>query len=402
MPIFRFSFQKTKNLKYLYATRLTRELSNQLMFFFLPIYFFKLRFPFMSHFGLSPLKEGIFNVAIVYLLTYLVSFLSGILIAKILLKHGIKNGFLMGNLFYCLFILYLYFSVDNPYLVLTAAVIDGLQINFFWNSYYYYLSKNSSETKIGANLGFINFLLNLLSMVAPALGGLIVASLGFKTLFLLSLVIILGGVIFSLLLDDIKVKDKISFKEFFTWLKEPGFRRLSLSFAGRYFNDASINLWALYMFILLGSTKAVGYFYSLSLFLALFVSYAAGSFIDKNKGHKQFFISGSFLSFFWILRSFAVNIWSITVLNAADKLTASYHWLFFDRSWILRGKGREALSYFVYREMIYSFTAIIFWLVVAALFYFFVTAWQSLFVIAAVGVLLTLLIKEHKDAEVQI
>ena len=60
------------------------------------------------------------------------------------------------------------------------------------------------------------------------------------------------------------------------------------------------------------------------------------------------------------------------------------------------------MSYFVYREMIYSFTAIIFWLVVAALFYFFVTAWQSLFVIAAVGVLLTLLIKEHKDAEVQI
>jgi hypothetical protein len=71
--------------------------------------------------------------------------------------------------------------------------------------------------------------------------------------------------------------------------------------------------------------------------------------------------------------------------------------LFFDRSWILRGKGREALSYFVYREMIYSFAAIIFWLIIAALFFFFVVAWKSVFILASIGVLLTLLIKEHKD-----
>jgi len=95
-----------------------------------------------------------------------------------------------------------------------------------------------------------------------------------------------------------------------------------------------------------------------------------------------------------------INIWSITILNAFDKLTASFHWLFFDRSWILRGKGREALSYFTYRQMIYSFSAIIFWLTVAFLFYFFVFAWRSLFIIAALGVLLTLLIKEHHTEEI--
>jgi len=354
----------------------------------------------MVHFGLSGLKEGIFNVVIVYLLMTSVAFFSGIPIAKILTKYGIRNGFLMGHLLYCLFILCLYLSKSNPYLIFTAAVINGFQINFFWNSFHYSLSRESSETKIGSNLGLINFLLNLLSMISPALGGLIIVTLGYQTLFLLGLLIILGGVIFSILLDNVKVKDTISWQEFFTWLKEPGFRRLGLSFAGRYFNDATISLWTLYMFILLGSTEEVGYFYSLSLFLALFVSYGAGSFLDKNKGRKQFLFSGGFLSIFWILKGFLVNVWSITILNAVDRLTSSFHWLFFDRSWVLRGKGREALSYFVYREMIYNFAAIIFWLIVAAIFYFFIAAWRSLFVVASVGVLLTLLIKEHHKEEV--
>lgn len=397
MSIFHFAFQRTKDLRYVYAIRLVRELANQLMVFFLPVYFFGLHFSFMSRFGLSPMKEGVFNVVLVYLLTYIVAFLSGIPIAKILRKYGVRHGFLMGHLFYCLFVLCLYLSKDNPYLVFTSAVINGFQVNFFWNSFHYSLSRDSNVTKMGANLGLINFLLNLLAMIAPALGGLIIVTLGYQTLFLLGLVIILGGVVFSLLLDNIKIKDAISWREFFAWLKEPSFRRLALSFAGRYFNDASINLWTLYMFILLGSTDGVGYFYSLSLFLALFISYSAGSFIDKNKGRKQFIVSGGFLSIFWILRGFVFNIWSITILNAVDKLTASFHWLFFDRSWLLRGKGREALSYFVYREMIYSFAAIVFWLMVAILFYFFVTAWKTLFIVASVGVLLTLLIREHKD-----
>lgn len=397
MPIFHFHFQKTKNLKYLYAIRLVRELANQLMIFFLPIYFFNLRLPLVNRLNLSSLQEGIFNVGLFYLVTYLVCFFLAIPTSKILIKHGIRYGLLLGHLFYAVFVLLLYFSKDHPSLILSAAIINGFQINFFWNSFHYSLSRNSNEGKIGTNLGLINFFLNLLSMIAPALGGLIVVTLGYQTLFLLGLLVILGGVVFSLLLENVRVKDKISFQEFFTWLREPGFRRLAMSFSGRYFNDASIILWTLYMFILLGSTDGVGYFYSLSLFLALFISYGAGSFIDQNKGRKQFFLSGGFLSIFWLLRGFVVNIWTITILNAVDKITASFHWLFFDRSWLMRGKGREALSYFVYREMIYSLSAIVFWLAVALIFYFFIAAWKSLFIATALGVLLTLLIREKKE-----
>lgn len=402
MPLFRLLFQRTVNLKYLYAIRLTRELSFQLVVFFLPLYFFNLPLNLLPNHDLSSLQQGMLNVAVLYFMQFSVVLLSSMSAAQILLKYGVRTGFILGHLFYALFILLLYLSKDNPYYVFTAVVAMGLQTNLFWNSYYYALSRHSAPTKMGSNLGAINFFLNLLSMISPAIGGIIIVALGYETLFLLGLTIVLLGAAFSFMLENVHIRDHISWREFWQWWKAPTFRKLALTFSGKYVNDASINLWTLYMFLLLGSIKSVGFFYSLALFLALLASYFIGPLLDKNRGARAFRLSGGMLSAFWVARALTLNIWTITIINAFDKVTASFHWLFFDRAWILRGKGREALSYFVYRMMIYSFAAMVFWVAIALLFYFFGNAWQSLFVMAALGVLLTLLVKEHKEHKEQV
>ncbi len=399
MPLFRLLFQRTANLKYLYAIRLARELSTQLVIFFLPLYFFNLPLNLLPDHQLSATQHGVINVAVLYFVTYAVVLLFSMPVAQILLKYGIRTGFILGHLFYALFVLLLYLSKDNPWQVFGAMTAFGIQMNFFWNSYHYSLSRYSASTKMGTNLGAINFLLNLLAMISPALGGIIIVALGYETLFLLGLVIVLVGAAFAFMLEDVRVRDHISWREFRQWWRAPTFRKLSLTFAGKYINDASVNLWTLYMFVLLGSVKSVGLFYSLALFLALLVSYFIGPLLDKNRGQRAFKLSGGMLSTFWLARALSVNIWTLTLINAFDKVTASFHWLFFDRAWILRGKGREALSYFVYRLMVYAMAAMVFWLVAGGLFYLFGSAWQSLFVLAAFGVLLTLLIKEHKEPE---
>jgi len=237
-------------------------------------------------------------------------------------------------------------------------------------------------------------------MISPALGGLIIAGLGYSNLFLLGLVLIILGLIVAISMDNVKVHDKISWGEFSSWMMEPGFRRLGVTFAGRYFNDGMLQMWPLYIFLLLGTSAKVGFLYSFSLLLAMFISYLVGAIIDKRKSHKPFVISAGILSFFWVIRSFVIGFWSIVVVNTLDRITASFHWLFFDRVWMVRGKGREALSYFTYRQMILNAAGILFWSLVFFLFYFFGEAWVSLFLVAAVGVLLTLLVKEHQDPKV--
>jgi MFS-type transporter involved in bile tolerance (Atg22 family) len=406
MKLPKLSFQKNQNLKHLYAMRLFRELVNKLVMFFLPIYFFNLHLPFWDQINwaldqrgqnvLTALQIGIFNIAILHLLSRLVAFVSAIWVAQQTIKLGTKHAFIMGHILYALFVAFLFLSQSNPYWIFLAVMIDGLQINHFWNSYHYSLSRNSNHHKMGSNLGIINFLLNLVTMISPALGGLVIAVLGYGNLFLMGLLLIGVGLIFTILLDNVKVRDKISWEEFASWMSEPGFRRLGLTFAGRYFNDGMLNLWPLYIFILLGTSAKVGLLYSFSLLMAMGISYFVGAIIDKRQSRKPFMMSASILSFFWIIRSFVVGFWSIVVVNTLDRVASSFHWLFFDRVWMVRGKGREGLSYFTYRQMISSVAAIVFWSLVFFLFYFFGNAWTSLFVTAAVGVLLTLLVKEHQ------
>lgn len=410
MKLPKFSFQKNSNLKSLYIIRLMRELVNKLVMFYLPIYYFNLHFPFWDSINWSLIRNGqapftalqigIFNIAILHLLCYLASFVSSILVANRTIKLGTKHSFIMGQILYATFSVLLFLSQKNPYWVLLAVLIEGVQINYFWSSYYYSLSRNSDHRRVGSNLGVINFLLNVVTMISPALGGVIIAGLGYSNLFLLGLVLIVIALIFTILMDNVKVRDKISWQEFSTWMSEPGFRRLGLTFAGQYVNNGMLLMWPLYIFILLGTSTKVGLLYSSSLLLAMIISYVVGNAIDKHKSRKPFVVSAGVLSFFWIIRSFITGFWSIVLVNTFDRITSSFHWLFFDRVWVVRGKGREGLSYFTYRQMITSAAAIVFWSAVFFLFYFFGEAWVSLFVIAAVGVLLTLLVKEHQDPKI--
>lgn len=410
MKLPKLAFQKNRNLKHLYAIRLMRELVNKLVMFFLPIYYFNLHLPFWDKINwslslngqdtLTALQIGVFNIALLHLLNRLVAFISSIWVAERTISLGTKHAFIMGQILYALFTIFLVLSKVNPYWVFLAVVIDGVQINYFWNSYYYSLSRNSDHHKMGSNLGIINFLLNIITMISPALGGLIIAGLGYSNLFLLGLVLIILGLIVAISMDNVKVHDKISWGEFSSWMMEPGFRRLGVTFAGRYFNDGMLQMWPLYIFLLLGTSAKVGFLYSFSLLLAMLISYLVGAIIDKRKSHKPFVISAGILSFFWVIRSFVIGFWSIVVVNTLDRITASFHWLFFDRVWMVRGKGREALSYFTYRQMILNAAGILFWSLVFFLFYFFGEAWVSLFLVAAVGVLLTLLVKEHQDPKV--
>ena len=208
MKLPKLAYQKNKNLKSVYKIRLIRELVNQLVMFFLPIYFFNLHFPFWDQINsvllqngqtaLTTLQIGLFNIVLLYGLERLVAFLSAIAVAKSTIKRGTQFAFVMGHLLYCVFVFLLFLSKDNPYWVFLAMALDGFQINYFWNSYFYSLSRNSDHKKMGSNLGIINLLLNAVTMVSPALGGIIVSQLGYSHLFLLGLVLILFGVFFSL------------------------------------------------------------------------------------------------------------------------------------------------------------------------------------------------------------
>ncbi|MGD9129384.1 MAG: MFS transporter [Candidatus Woesebacteria bacterium] len=345
----------------------------------------------------SHLQKAVLMIAIFYIITRFTTLIIGIPIAQIVMKLGLDKSFVIANLLYTLYLVSMFFASEHCCLIFFAALINGIQINFFWNSYHTILSKHARQSRLGKDLGVIQFFLSLATMISPAIGGFVIVNFGYPVLFLMGLLIVLFSLIFSMLINFKKVKDEINLSEFLSWVKERTFRRLSLSFAGRYINDSVLAIWPLYVFVILGAVDKVGFLYSISLLIAMIVSYFIGSFIDQHKNKKPFFVSGGVLSLLWFLRTQIANVWSIAVVDSLGRLTSNFHWMFFDRLWLIRAKGREPLSYFVYREMVVAIAAIIFWLLFAAVFVFFTDAWKALFVIASVGVMLSLLIKEKKE-----
>ncbi|PIY80970.1 MAG: hypothetical protein COY80_00160 [Candidatus Pacebacteria bacterium CG_4_10_14_0_8_um_filter_42_14] len=386
---------RQKDLLVLYFIRVARDFVNQTTFFFMPIFLYMTGQQLLE--GLSfvstPLEAGFLVIAGYYLIARLVMMLTGIPLGSWSRQVGLQRAFIFSDLLRSLMFALFFFVSFQPWILLVAAVVDGLQANLFWNNYYTVLSRHAHKHNVGKDLGLLQTILQIASALAPALGGILAAVFGFNTLFLFALAASIFSIIIVFKLSVKVIHDAVSYKEFFTWLKEPRFERLAFSFVGQYINDATLFLWPLYVFLVLGAVDKVGYLYTASLSMALIFSFLIGVYVDGHKSKKPFVASGGMLSLLWLARTQIATIWGIAVVDMVEKLTSNFHWLFFESTVLRRSKGNQAFSYFVYREIIRSAMALIFWLAVFVLF-LFTSSWTALFILAAMAVLFSLLITD--------
>jgi hypothetical protein len=221
---------------------------------------------------------------------------------------------------------------------------------------------------------------------------------GIEVLFLIGLSLTMVSTILAMNMDTKVTQNSVSFKEFFRWLHEIRFVRLAASFAGKYLYDASIYIWPLYIFLILGSVEKVGYLYTVSLFLAMVFTYFAGHYVDNHKNKKPFYYSGGILSALTMMRSQVVSVWGIAFIDTFDRLLSNVYNVYFDTFFMRRGKGHSADSFFIYREMLLNLASIVFWGLIG-LFFLFFSGWQSLYLLASVGVLIGLLMKDSKHEQ---
>lgn len=382
----------------LYATRVIRDLVNKIALFFFPIFLFQFgaQAPELMQLTLTSFQKGMLVIAGYYFLAQLTVLLSAIPIGTLIRNYTHERSFVFSYFLRALVFALLLFNQEHLWMVAVAALLDGVQSNFFWNSYHTVLSRVAKKKHMGQDLGALQFLLQLVAVLSPAIAGLVARYLGMDVLFLAALALSLIGGIFALALRLEPETDAVSLAEFFRWLREVSFRKLSVSFAGRYINDIGLFMWPLYVYFLLGAVDKVGYLYSLSLFVSLLVTFFVGSYIDSHPKKKPLMISGSALSFLWLARTQVWGVWGVGLVDVFDRLISNVHWLYFDTIFIRRGKGSQALSYFVYREIVLSVVGVVFWLLFGLIFIFF-AGWNILFVLAAVGVLLSSIITEHKE-----
>jgi MFS family permease len=397
-----FHIVSGKNVKLLYFVRMIRDILNKVTLFFLPIFLFTTatHVPWLDTLGLTDLQSGMVLIALFFSINRIVIFLTAIPLGKIMVRIQFETSLLISYLLRIIVFASLYFSLQYPALLLVAAIFEGLQSNFFWNSFFTLLTQSISEKSVGKELGMMQFLFQLITVLSPAVSGYLAYHFGLEVLFLVGIVL---SLVSTLVISGMNIRlpqDAVSWKEFNQWMKKPAFLKATGSFAGRYINDTVLFLWPLYIFLVLGTVERVGFLYTFSLFIALVITYFMGGFIDKiSSNQRPFLLSGGALSLVWLARTQALSVWGMALADTFERLFSNFHWLFYDVLFIRRGKGTQAFSYFVYREMFISIVAILFW-TVFSIFFMFNDSWTAVFIFGGFGVLLSLLISDHSHEKI--
>jgi len=392
--------EEQKELRVLFSMSVMRDFANKFVLFFLPIFLFQIgssteMFNFLPF---SELEKGIWAVAGYFVIFGIAGLASGILSANYLQKtsygHALATSLLiLGGQYLILFSIQFY---PFWWVWAIAAAVDGFQSAMYWQSLQSLLSKHARRARMGKHLGSLQLMTQLVTVIGPAISGTIAVLAGIHTLFLIGLATSIMAAIAAMAIKRTEIRDKVSFKEFFAWMKEKRFRILVLSNAGKSINDDATFVWPLYLFLLLGAVDSVGYLYTLSLFLALLATMFTGVYVDSSRSKKPFYASGGILSLVWLVKTQILNPFGIAIADAVDRLAANVHTLFFDTFYMRRGKGSNALSFFTYRKMITNAAQVLFWLLFGLMFLVF-PSWKTLFILAGIGAIVSLLIKENRE-----
>ncbi len=391
--------RRKKNRAWLSFSYIFRQLASNLSFFYLPLFMFEqAQQYFWLGWSLNNIQKGMIVIAAFYLTERLIGAVFSLIQAQFSIKIGHDWSMVLGTLAYAGFLACFAMAQTSPWLIVIGAILAGLQLVFYWPSYYTLITRLSYKNHMGRSLSGSVFLQNMAAMLSPAVGGMIVLFLGYDYLFYLSVIFLLVSLVGLFKLDLQMEQDEVSIKEYLSWMKEKSFVKLSVSQLGRYFYDASITLWPLYVFLLMGDVQKVGYIYSLSILLAMIVGLLAGYSLDKKrkKTKKPFYFSGGFLSTLSILRMVAGTVWGVIIVDACSRVVANFHWLYNDKILHIRGKGSQEFSYFVYYSFNRALGAILFWSALLIFFLMVPIGWTGLFLMGAIGVLLSLMVQESR------
>lgn len=393
-----YHLDQGQDLRVLSVIRIARDLSDKGTIFFLPLFLYQTgaalhSVPLLSTLGDT--QRGIVVMALWYVLLRMGVLVISAPLALSMARWGYKYSFALAGFSLMAAFLSLSLAAGQPGWLIPAALFHALQVASFWIGYDTLLSKITLKTHVGEDIGTIQFLFELGALLAPAIGGVISMTLGFQALFMVGLFLAALSFVAGLFIEH-DHPGLLSWQQIRQELIHPSFLHNYAASAGRYWQDALLIIWPVYVFFIVGAIDRVGFLYTLALFAALLTTFFSGIYIDHTKNKRSFVVSAAALAGLWVGRIGVSTAWGVALVDGLTKIISNFHWLFFDTMILRSGKAVSSLAYFTAREMALSITAIIFWLAVAGLFVVTHAAWQLLFIIAAIGTLISTVVSDKK------
>lgn len=237
---------------------------------FIPIYLYKLNYSF---------RDILFYYALQCFLCAVGEYFSGLLVAKVGSKKILATSFpLMALSLFFLLTLNVY-----RWPLWFLAVTASIPLPLFWVPYHNNFSKATDKKKAGRQIGKIGILVASLGALGPLLGGVVAEVFGMQFTITISILTLIVAIPFVFRGQEILEKRpmKMSNFSFKKNLRDMG------AYAGYGVEAASTSvIWPLFVFLVVGNYKEVGFISTAALLLAIATMIFVGKITDKYERGK--------------------------------------------------------------------------------------------------------------------
>lgn len=262
-------------------------------------------------------------VALVYALMFILTLVFTPLSAMLIASIGMKRMMMFAMPFAFLIILSMLLWDHNPILALVGFVFSLVIYKaLYWVPYHVDFAKFTDKKTRGRQMSVLLAVSAAIGVITPVVGGFVIMSVGFNSLFVISLGILIFAIAPLFFIDNKKERYSYGYFETFSELLHKKNRPLLLG----YFGDGAQTgvtaiVWPIFIFLLLkGEFFVVGVVSSLTILLIMTIRFFVGDLLDRwNK--KRVLAIGSILNTTgWIAKLFIETGFQVFAFDAYHKM----------------------------------------------------------------------------------
>lgn len=302
----------SKNLFAVYANQTLIRFGFGIIAVFLPIFFY-------LQFG----KSLIILVGI-YISAYILHMLLTPLSAKLIQRIGMKKMMIIGVIPFLLIAVTALALWDyGPVVaVVTYAVAWSVYRALYWVPYHVEVTSFLDDVHRGRQVSLFTNISALTAVIAPIIGGFLIAQMGFLYAFLAALVIFILSSLPLLYLTETKERFDFSYIDTFKLLFSKKNRKLLYAYAGDGGQTVvGLIFWPVFIYLLLdGDFTKVGILSAGVVLATILLGFVTGELVDRASKKQVLFISSIVYTTGWLLKVFTQSALQILVFDTYHKV----------------------------------------------------------------------------------
>jgi predicted MFS family arabinose efflux permease len=379
--MFKFLYHKyfadgmTRELKELFWSTAILDFAISAVGVFEPIYLYTL--------GFSVSKIILFFIA-VYGLYFLLVPLGG----KIARSRGYEHSILFSTPFLILYFVSLFAIPYHPFFIVCAVVSLALQKMLYWPGYHADFARFGKDGARGKEISNLVMWDSLVMIVGPAFGGLVIATVGFKVLFVIAIFLILVSNIPLLLTPEKFQPVPFSYGESMKRLVAQENRRKLFAYMGYGEEHLAGYLWPIFIFLAIGEYVSIGFLVSASVLVATVLTLYIGRMTDEGSRHEVLKIGVVFTFFTWIMRILVVSGVGIFMSDSLYRISRRTVGVPFAAIVYEDAKKGSIMNSIIFLQTALVLGKIVVSIAALVILYFFPGNWMAIFLLGAAMTLL--------------